>query len=79
MRYKGFIENAWILYPINDEVLDKIYSNINPIKPRTGEKYKKSSVILLQMKNAFILLKSKSLKKELSNLRKRYPQKNTIS
>ncbi len=42
MRYEDFVEHAWVLYPVNDEeVLEKIFSNINPIEYRTGEEYKK--------------------------------------
>ncbi len=42
MRYEDFVEYAWVMHPVNDEeVLSKVFTNIDPINFRTGEEYKK--------------------------------------
>ncbi len=42
MRYEDFVEHAWIMHPVNDtEVLEKIFTAIDPFEHKTGEEYKK--------------------------------------
>lgn len=72
MRYEDFVEKAWVLYPIKDEeVLDKIYSNIDPAQYKTEKEYKKVIRPIVTDQERAYALENKKLKKKIAILEKK--------
>lgn len=71
MRYEDFVENAWVLHPVKDEeVIDKIFTNIDPIQYKTGEEYKIVIRRIVTDKERIYAAENKELKEKIVKLDK---------
>ncbi len=69
MCYEDFVEYAWVMRPVHDhEVLQHIFTNINPVQARTGEEYKMVIAPLMTDREKELHMQNKELQNIAASL-----------